>query len=166
MRLEGILYGATAFVGIFCYAVIMLCLRCSLSSRKHKVYDAATHLIRAGEALTESSSTLIRKNSADPTFVLVRGRGNTSGDDATATDTVDGESSVNISEPLNHKDLQCVLIILSKAGKTLQDAGYALIQKKRKNSELPQPASPGDGQATNFELLQSEVSGDEDVDDA
>ena len=166
MKLEGILFGATAFVGIVFYAVIMLCLRCSLSSRKHKVYDAATHLIFAGEALTESSSTLLRKNSADPTFVLVRG--NTSGDNATATNTVDGESSVNISEPLSHKDVQRVSKILSKAGKTLQDAGYALIQpkKKRKNSKLPQTASPGDGQATNFGLLQSEVSGDEDVDDA
>ena len=159
MKVEGIFFGATAFVGIIFYVLIMLCLRCSLSSRKHKVYDAVTHLIRAGEALTESSSTLLRKNSADP-FVLVRG--NTSGDNSTATDTVDGESSVNISEPLSHKDVQRVSKILSKAGKTLQDAGYALIQpeNERKNSELPQPASPGDSQATNVELPQPASPGD------
>ena len=166
MQFEGILYGATAFVGIVFYAVIMLCLRCSLSSRKHKVYDAATHLIRAGEALTESSSTLLRKYSADPKFVLVRG--DTSGNDSTATDSVDGE--VNISDLSSRRDIQRVSKILSKAGKTLQDAGYALIQPKneRENSEPSQPASPGDEESnepSNSELSQSDLS-DGEVDDA
>ena len=169
MQFEGFLFGATAVVGIVFYAVIMLCLLLSLSSRKHKVYDAATHLIRAGEALTESSSTLLRENSAEQkSFMFVRGI-RPDGDDETArltADAVDGGSPVNIPEPFSQREMQRVSRIFSKAGKTLRDAGYALIQPAP--SQPSQPAYPGDEQSnetSNLELQQVEFP-DGEVDDA
>lgn len=117
MALEGSLFAGAFVLSIGCYALLMICLSRSRKQRKNKLFDASTHLIRAGEAFADASSVLLREQRLDQEPYGV----------------VEQDGSVEPTASLGGTEEKYRIISenLSRSGATLQKTGCALIQKEK-----------------------------------
>ena len=110
MQVEGLLFLGLLLVSCLCYFLIIACLFCSKKRRDNKLYDASTHLIRAGEAFADAGLALLRERGKEEIVVLTEnGSSNT-------ISTI----TLEITECVNAKKA------LWRIGSMLQEIGWGL----------------------------------------